>query len=248
MNYSLTLFVALILCLSTAFASDSDEIVVVASRVVELEHAMRGNEFKSRGTFTIQMNADGNMAVVNMDNFGITDDMADDFKELLRTGGHYKLRMRSSSEKNAPYVQTAMPACNLQKSGFKEDIALFVSADESLTIRGTSYNSPVIGLARPCDPNTLKTPAMFLTRIKMGENQKTLEVPLQASGSKPYYLGHVQIESTYVDADGKTKTKSPDPQASLPWYRKYWYVLLAAFMIMRMSGAEPPSDEKKKKE
>lgn len=235
-----------IVCASVS-ANEDDSLTITASRMVELEHSMKNDEFKSRGKFTIQMNADGNMAVVNMDKFSLTEDMAEDFKELLRTGGYYKLRMRSSGDKNAPFVQTSMPACSLQKSGFKEDISLFVSADENLTIRGTSYNSPVIGLARTCDANTLKTPAMFLSRIKTGENQKTLDVPLQATGSKPYYLSHVAIETTFVDSDGNTKVKAPEAPP-LPWYRKYWYILVAGYMLLRVSGAEAPDDKKKKKE
>ncbi len=241
-------FVLFLLYFVAVFASESGEdgsSTIVASRVVELEHSIKNGVFKPRGKFTIQMNADGQQAVVNMDKFSLTEDMADDFKELLRTGGYYKLRMRSSGDKNAPFVQTSMPACGLQKSGFKEDLSLFVSADESLTIRGTSYNSPVIGLARTCDASTLKTPAMFLSRIKMGENQKTLEVPLQATGNKPYYLGHVNIETTFVDSDGTTKVKASE-QPPLPWYRKYWYILVAGYMLLRMTSSDAPDDKKKK--
>ena len=187
------------------------------------------------------------MAIVNMDKFSLAEDMAEDFKKLLRTEGYYKLRMRSSEDKNAPFVQMSMPACSLQKSGFKEDISLFVSPDNNLTIRGTSYNSPVIGLARTCDADALKTPAMFLSRIKIGENQKTLEVPLQATGNKPYHLSHVPIETTFVDSDGKTKVKAPEAPP-LPWYRKYWYILVGGYMLLRVMGTEVPDDKKKKRD
>lgn len=228
---------------------------VVASRTVELEHSMGGDMFKRRGKFTIQMDEEGNVAIVNADKFGITEDIFEDFQTLLAGEGFYKLRMRSSGEKNAPYVQTSIPACSLQRSGFKEDLALFVSADQSLTIRGTSYNSPVIGMARNCDAKALKSPSTFLSRIKIGENQKVQDIPLQATSSKPYYLSHVKVATeTYTDKDGKTRVRTPAQEAQeLPWYRRYWYLIVAAALYMMLQPGDPApgagaAAAKKKKE
>ena len=219
---------------------------IVASRRVELEHSMGGDVFKPRGKFTIQLDEEGNVAIVSADKFGITEDIFADFQSLLASGGLYKLRMRSSEKKGAPYVQTSIPACSLQRSGFKEDLALFISADQSLSIRGTSYNSPVIGIARNCDPKALKAPSMFLSRIKVGENQKVQDIPLQATSSKPYYLSHVNVATeTYTDKDGNTRVKPP-PQQDFPWYRKYWYLLLAAAIYMMLSPADAPPAAKPK--
>lgn len=231
-------------------AQDSDGLPeIVATRRVELEHSMGGDIFKPRGMFTIQMDEEGNVAVVNADKFGITEDILEDFQTLLSSEGLYKLRMRSSGEKNAPYVQTSIPACSLQRSGFKEDLALFVSADQSLTIRGTSYNSPIIGLARNCDAKALKAPSMFLSRIKIGENQKVQDIPLQATSSKPYYLSHVKVATeTYTDKDGKTRVRTPAHEAQeFPWYRKYWYLIVAAALYMMLSPEAPAQGAAKKK-
>ena len=186
------------------------------------------------------------MAIVNADKFGITEDILSDFKALLASGGLYKLRMRSTELKNAPYVQTSIPACSLQRSGFKEDLALFISADQSLSIRGTSYNSPVIGMARTCDPNALKAPSMFLSRIKVGENQKVQDIPLQATSSKPYYLSHVNVATeTYTDKDGNTRVRQASMQQNLPWYRKYWYLLLAGAIYLMLSPSDAPAAKPK---
>jgi hypothetical protein len=252
---SILVIVAVLLALALVAAQDDSNgaVEIIASRKVDLEHSFGGGVFKSRGKFTIQMDVDGNVGVVNADKFGITEDNFEDFKALLESGGLYKLRMRSSDTKDAPYVQTSIPVCSLQKSGFKEDLSVFLSADESLTIRGTSYNSPIIGMARMCDPKTLKAPSMFLSRIKVGENQKMQEIPLQAVGSKPYYLSHVNVATeTYVDPkDGSTKVRAPAvPAAQQPWYRRYWY-LIAAFVFYTMlspggGGTAGEGGEKKK--
>ena len=199
--------------------------------------------FKPRGKFTIQMDSDGNVAIVNADKFGITEDILS-AKALLASGGLYKLRMRSTELKNAPYVQTSIPACSLQRSGFKEDLALFISADQSHSIRGTSYNSPVIGMARTCDPNALKAPSMFLSRIKVERTKSTGHSSPSDFKEVTTCLVNVATE-TYTDKDGNTRVRQASMQQNLPWYRKYWYLLLAGAIYLMLSPSDAPAAKPK---
>lgn len=44
--------------------------------------------------------------------------------------------------------------CELQKSGFKEDISLHLDESNQYII-GLSYSSPVIAVSRPCNPSNV---------------------------------------------------------------------------------------------
>ena len=107
---------------------------IVASRVVELEHSIKNKGVQAEGKFTIQMNADGQQAVVNMDKFSLTEDMADDFKELLRTG----ILQTAHAVKwgQEPFVRHPCLRA-VYKVGVQEDLSLFVSADDNLAFATT---------------------------------------------------------------------------------------------------------------
>lgn len=94
-------------------------------------------------------------------------------KTLLANKGLYRIRIRKSTDKSGLYVSTAIPAveplvtrfqsfdlsfsmqCELQKSGFREDLLLHL--DSAGEVMGLSYSSPVIALPRPCDPSAVST-------------------------------------------------------------------------------------------
>jgi hypothetical protein len=78
--------------------------------------------------------------------------------------------------------------CALQKSGFKEDISIY--QDEAQNVFAAIYHTPApISKFRKCDPNLIKNSTVLQTRIKFGEDFKAMQIPIQATGERPRYLG-----------------------------------------------------------
>ena len=120
---------------------------------VVLEHAFNEFEFYRRSVFSLQLSKiDGKHSILDQENNGITGESIDKFKALLGDkNGLYRIRMRSELGNNtSPFVMVSIPACDLQKSGFKEEIALNLDITNSFIV-GISYSSPVTAMPRSCD-------------------------------------------------------------------------------------------------
>jgi len=234
------LFAILCLCsvlTSIQAAAAGEAPIIMSSETINLEHSFGDNKFYSRGKFLINVAADGKRTVTDVDKAGINEGEATAFKNLVTQKGLYQVRMRAAGSQSE-YVYISMPVCALQASGFKEDILLHLT--EKGQVIGAAYQSPVIGLPRACDASLIKVPTMFLTRIKIGEPQESMVIPLQVTAPKPPTLGNINI-ATSDPATGKpiagSDEAAPQQQSFL---RKYWYVA-AAMMIYTMLGPSEPA-------
>lgn len=148
--------------------------------VFEIEHSF-GSSFSPRGKLTVQQTPDGRLVAETGKNV-IENEEIDDFKTLLAVNGFYRVRIRQTDSNRS--VSAAIPSvdiffrpahkylylffafkCELQKSGFKEDIIVHLNNNNDLV--GLSYSSPVIALSRPCDPSKVVPTYMILqNRLK----------------------------------------------------------------------------------
>lgn len=215
--------------------------------VIELEHSVDdGETFTSRGKFTVTLNSDGKYTVSDMERNGIFAESIESFKTLLRQNDLYRIRTRSlPGSSTAPYVMAALPACELQKSGFKEDLTIFVGPNRNVV--GFSYSSPVIALSRSCDADKVSVPTMLLSRIKVTEGETSMVVPIQAQGPKPMTL-HAVDTGPFLDENMKMhgSTQGQGGAANQSFLRRYWYIVvfLIIYMIMRDDGPEPATGQK----
>ena len=237
---------ALLLVIGTILATCFCASASSFSDVYEIEHRVGDDKFVGRGAFTVTTDSEGVQVVTDADKAVIGDaGSIDAFKKALQTDDLYQLRIYRKGHKNSgeEFVYSSIPACALQKSGFKEDISLFFGDGGELI--GTSYQSPTIGMPRPCDPSKLRTPINFLTRIKIGGIQESMTISVQATGPKPPMLAHVNLGS-FVDESGNVKQEAPRAETQ-SFLRKYWYIALALVIYMMLGQeAEKPSDKKKK--
>ena len=78
----------------------------------------------------MSLTEDGRIKVRLTEN-GFDEASLSELKSLLSTNGLYRIRMRSQANNaTSPYVMAAIPSCDLQKSGFKEDIVLHLDLAE----------------------------------------------------------------------------------------------------------------------
>lgn len=188
--------------------------------VLELEHSVDGLSFSLRGKFTINLNAEGKYTVSEAEGNSLSADSTEGFKNLLRTNELYRIRFRSlDANASSPYVSAALPACDLQKSGFKEDISVYLGQNRNVV--GLSYSSPVIALSRSCDPEKLAVPAVLLSRLKVSQGESSMSVPMQAQGPKPQTLMNVDL-GAFMDENLKMHgEKGPQGEQNQSFLRRY---------------------------
>lgn len=215
--------------------------VIVKSDVVELDHLING-KYTARSTFKLNLQSDNKYSVSEVSKVVLQDDIVGAFKNLLSGEDLYNVRFRKQESKQADYIYMSIPACALQRSGFKEDILLYVGDDGN--IMGGNYQSPVIGLPRACDAAKLVEPTTFLTRIKVGDAQESMIIPVQATGPKPASLQHVKV--SVVDAKTGKVVEEDAQQPQQSFLRRYWYLVLAMIFYVMLSPAEAPQKAKSK--
>jgi len=202
-----------------------------------LEHAVSaGGAFTPRSKVTVVWGgADGKTSVLEVDKSGLHDEASTTgFRDLIKKNDMYRIRVRAnSSDASSSYVSTAIPACELQKSGFKEDLSIYLSVNHDVV--GLAYSSPVIALPRPCDESKILLPTVFHSRIKIADGEAAMVIPMQAQGPKPQIMGSVDL-GPYMDENGKMHgekgQKAAEQQSFL---RRYWYLVvpLVLFLFMK---------------
>lgn len=210
--------------------------------ILEFEHSMDGETFTPRSKFTVNVtpNAETKYTVMEAERNGIYEGASEGFKALLRSNAFYRIRVRSiADDESSAYVSAALPACALQKSGFKEDLTVFVGPNRNIV--GLSYSSPVIALSRSCDPNKLAVPTLLMTRLKVTEGETSMALPITAEGPKPHTLYHVDL-GAYKDDNLKTVDKTQQAQGSQSFLRRYWWiVIILIYFFMRDDGPAEPA-------
>jgi len=205
---------------------------------VVLEHSLDMKSFHPRGEFTLATNVDGVSRVVSLVENGFSEQDISDMKSLLASNDLYRIRIRSkvqdkSKEATPVYVSAAVPACDLQKGGFKEEINLHMELDNSIV--GVVYSSSRApsAIARACDPEKVPKDLKFQSRMKVLDMAVSQSVPVIVTGPKPPHLKSVNF--------GEGDTEKTVVQQS--FLRKYWYIILP-LAVMLLTGGGGADDGK----
>ena len=213
--------------------------------VFNIEHSVDdGLTFTNRSLLSISRSSSNSITIDNKkDKNGIYDNDIDSFKSLLNNNGYYRIRVKSSLS-SSPYITAAIPACELQKSGFKEDIAIHM--DNSNNIVSLVYSSPVAALSKPCDSLKVKSPTILLSKLRIADPVNAQTVPLQAIGPKPSILQNVNTDIPSVDKDGNPIEQQQQQRPKDSWVRRNWYLIaLGGYYLWRFTAApEPAAPEK----
>ena len=149
-------FIALAILLSLSCLTPSScvsDAAVYRESLIELEHFISGR-FIGRSKYIIKHKFDGNreINVFEAPNNGISTSQIPEFKSMLSSNGLYRIQIVSKSENGATSsVSSAIPVCDLQQSGFKEDIILHLDSNDNVI--SVSYSSPVMAISQPCNAN-----------------------------------------------------------------------------------------------
>lgn len=148
----ITLTVVLVLSCLTQTSCVSDA-AAYSESLIELEHFISG-QFLGRSRYVIKHKIDGNheINVFDSSNNGISTNQVPEFKNLLSNNGLYRIQVVSKLENGeSSSVSAAIPVCDLQQSGFKEDIVLHLDSNDNVI--SISYSSPVMAISQPCNAN-----------------------------------------------------------------------------------------------
>lgn len=123
---------------------------------ISLEHYL-SNRFLGRSTYVIKHKGDGShdINVIDSSKNMISLDQLPQFKSLLSNKDIYRIQVLSHfGDGSTTSVSAAIPACDLQQSGFKEDIVLHLDNDDK--IMSVSYSSPKMAISQACNANKVK--------------------------------------------------------------------------------------------
>ena len=151
------IFAALLVLLCLTSIHSVTDAVVYRESIIELKHFI-SDIFITRGRYVIKHKFDGSheISVIDSPNNGISSTQLAEFKGLLTNNGLYRIQVVSIMENGAvSTVSTAIPVCDLQQSGFKEDVVLHLDNNDNIV--SVSYTSPIMAITQPCNANKVCT-------------------------------------------------------------------------------------------
>mmetsp|Transcript_18219 Transcript_18219/g.30395 ORF Transcript_18219/g.30395 Transcript_18219/m.30395 type:complete len:249 (-) Transcript_18219:178-924(-) len=208
---------------------------LTAATTFDIEHSLDGGvTYSKRSSF--HHNGKGDVTVSSPSGDVISQEEAEGFKALLASNSMYAIRILAQGNNclSEP-VYASIPACELQRSNFKEDLALHVDRTGGLV--GMHLTSPVIALPRTCDPRKIDTQKgiTLQTKVRIVEPTTAGVIPVQATGPRPPALANLKID---VEDVGEAEK----PEASQSFLRKYWYIVLPMVLFTLFGGVEPPPE------
>jgi hypothetical protein len=221
--------------------TDSSSDIVSHSSAFAVEHSLGPDgSFVHRNSLKFSVGSDfsANVTRVPSDKPMFGEEEIENLKKLLAADGIYRIRVHSiPGDDTSPYVTSAIPACDLQKTGFKEELIFHLSVGDNVV--GMSYSSAKTGhsaIARACNPTKVPSNLKIQTRYTVAEQGQGQTVPLIITGPKPPTLAHVNFN------DGVDTAKPPAAEQS--FLRKYWYVILP-LVALTLGGGGAPAEEGK---
>ena len=179
--------------------------------IIELQHFISG-KYSMRSRYVVKRTAEGDATVAALDNGNnaiTTVDDLESFKKLLADNALYRIRVVTKSVDGlvSNTATASVPACELQKSGFKEDLVLHL--DNNDHIMGLSYSSPEMTISRSCDPSKITTPVTLSTRVKLAESDIAQIIPIQVFGPKPITMQNINFDAATDPTAAKAEAHQP---------------------------------------
>ena len=144
----LVILISLAILVTTNSVSETDR---YHESTIEIEHLI-SNSFVGRSKYVVKHKGDGNHEINVLDSTrnSISVDQLPEFKNLLINKDLYRIQVVTRlSNGLTSSVSAAIPVCDLQQSGFKEDIVLHF--DNNDNIMGLSYSSPTMAISQQCN-------------------------------------------------------------------------------------------------
>lgn len=217
---------------TAAAAAQSSE---TFSASLEVWHSFDGKEFSYRSTFN-PTGQDG-LFRLNSNNEGINtipQALGDSFKALVRANGLYTIRITADLfNATGPFLYASLPVCDLFKSGFREDLVLYLDHSDMRVI-GLDYSAAPSPMPRTCDAEKVTLPIVIQSKLKEADAVIAQIVPLIAVGPKPPTLVNVKVPGE--EAGNK-------PAQNQSFLFKYWYIVLPLVVWFLFSEVGAPKDE-----
>ncbi len=190
---TMTLLIALLsafVCNSIYAQVINDDVSTGKNLTLLLEHSLNyGMNFSARTIAKLIPRADGRYGLLFEDKNSVVGEEIAAMKALISSNELYTVQIRAEGQKH--FVKASLPVCELLRSGFKEDIHVFLNKYGGLS--GLSYSSPQMTIPQPCDATRLKDTVVFQTRIKLGEETPAPVLPVQIQGPRPLYLKDIRL-------------------------------------------------------
>eukprot|EP01083_Nonionella_stella_P013007 36736_1 len=268
---SAVLFCLLGNTISIVNAAEADAKVQVL-KTFKVYHSLSPNaEFTPRGTIQFTSSADGSgsgsleSTMQHEESCLAGEDISNDMAALIASNGFYRVKI--VDEQSGTSALASVPACEVRRSNFREEIGLSIGNTGSLI--SVSYKPVVSPLAASChelppmhmhnnDSDSAKE-LEFKSLITYSVASQGMPIPLVMPQQRPPpgygWIKRIVNKSLNgaasgtendgaSDAPGFNPEKlGQDPQQSYSFLRKYWYIILPVSIMMLAGGEEEPAPQ-----
>lgn len=211
------------------------------------------NVFVSRGMVSLVENEDGEFGVIVEQENVITGKRSIQFDHLVASNKLYQLKFIDDMTERE--ILISVPACDLRRSNFREEIILMVGLSGSII--SASYTPKVSILSPSCHTlptlTTLATNERFLsfqTKVTISTGEPAMTVPLVIPPLPPH-PGLIWITSSNnseyihkIPQDFIPKEYQDHKNQHQSFLRRYWYIIIPLFLITCIGSGEIESKEK----
>jgi len=230
------------------------------SKTYQLYHSFDSSvdSFSPRGSITLSATSTSSngieASVVNLDDSLETDIVN---RAVEAGGGFYRIKV--VEEESGRSALASVPACEVRRANFREEIELTIGHTGSLL--SLSYTPLVSPLATPCTSlSPLTSTPKFTTQISYSTSTSGMTIPTLLPKTKPppglKWIPRASISGTATSqsvppggggdetppfGDSEEAKKARDSQSFL---RKYWYIILPLALSQLFSGEDPAASAK----
>lgn len=234
-------------------------------KTFKVYHSLSPNaEFTPRGTIQFATAADGSgsleSSMQHEESCLAGEDISNDMAALIASNGFYRVKI--VDEQSGTSALASVPACEVRRSNFREEIGLSIGNTGSLI--SVSYKPVVSPLAASCHelpPMHMQDSAKeleFKSLITYSVASQGMPIPLVMPQQRPPpgygWIKRIVNKSLNgapgtendgaSDAPGFNPEKlGQDPQQSYSFLRKYWYIILPVSIMMLAGGEEEPAPQ-----
>jgi hypothetical protein len=260
---------AVLFCLLGNAQAETADAKVKVLKTFKVYHSLSPNaEFTPRGTIQFTSSADGSgsleSSMQHEESCLAGEDISNDMAALIASNGFYRVKI--VDEQSGTSALASVPACEVRRSNFREEIGLSIGNTGSLI--SVSYKPVVSPLAASChelppmhtsnDSDSAKE-LEFKSLITYSVASQGMPIPLVMPQQRPPpgygWIKRIVNKSLNgaapgtendgaSDAPGFNPEKlGQDPQQSYSFLRKYWYIILPVSIMMLAGGEEEPAPQ-----
>jgi len=245
---------------NTTSVRKKDDTEIHFFRKYHMKHTLRiddSNDFVSRGTVSLVEKDDGEFGIIVEQENIVIGERAIQFDHLVASNQLYQLKFIDDITERE--ILISVPACDLRRSNFREEIILMVGLSGSII---SALYTPKMSILSPsCHTipslTTLATIERFLsfqTKVTISTGEPAMTVPLVIpplgpppglnwiTSSKSSENIHKSPQTFILKEfqDNTTKNQS--------FLRRYWYIIIPLFLMTCIGNGESESIKNETKE